>query len=187
MNSDIAKLLANTDCKLVNEQDLTSKKPSTFTATISGVSKVYNLFPGTVLFLGYYKDMGTVTIAVSNHEIVRYLNLKDIQTWNYASVTAGQYLGEAYSRSNLQFEYCTQWKGDSVYPVRIDNKLYYKQNPIDILNGTYTPINQINVQNGIVKLKSKVEFTPEQLLEWGPTNIDNSDTYIQGAQIITGG
>lgn len=172
MNSQIAKLLSgSTTCKLTNETDLKSKKPTSFTATISGVSKVYNLFPGTVLFLGYYKKMGTVTIAVSNHEIVRYLNLKDIQEWNYSSVAQGQYIGEAYSNSFLQFEYCTQWKGDSIYPVRVNNALYYKQNPLDILNGMYTPTNEINVKNGVVRLNAKTTFTADQLLEWGSTII----------------
>lgn len=184
MNSDVAKLLTGSTCKLDNESDLKSKKPKTFTATISGVSKVYNLFPGTVLFLGYYQNMGTVTIAVSNHEIVRYLNLKDIQIWNSSKISAGQYLGETHKNKPLQFEYCTQWKGDSLYPVRVKNSLYFKQNPIDILEGLYVPENELNVKYGAVTTSTKIKFRPEQLSEWGPTNIDNSDTYVEGAQIV---
>lgn len=187
MDSTVAKLLTGTTCKLMNEKDLTSKNPTSFTATISGASEVYNLFPGTVLFLGYYKEMGTVTVAVSNHEIVRYLNLKEIQGWNNAPIAAGQLVGEAYPNSYLQFEYCTQWKGNSKYPVRVNNKLYFKQNPIDILNRLYVPSNQITLNTNITRLNSKVSFTSQQLLEWGPTNIDNSDTYIEGARIVTGG
>ena len=187
MDSAVAKLLTGTNCKLVNETDLKSKNPVSFTATISGASKVYHLFPGTVLFLGYYKKMGTVTVAVSNHEIVRYLNLKDIQGWNNSEVTQGQLVGEAYSVPGLQFEYCTQWKGDSIYPVRVNNKLYFKQNPIDILNGTYVPQNQITTQNGVVRMSTTVPFTQAQALEFGPTSIDNSDTYVQGARIVPGG
>ena len=187
MDSTVAKLLTGTNCKLANEKDLQSENPTSFTATISGASKIYNLFPGTVLFLGFYKNMGTVTVAVSNHEIVRYLNLKDIQGWNYCSVTKGQYVGETHPNNSFQFEYCTQWKGSSVYPVRVNNKLYYKQNPLDILNGLYAPENQISIKSGITRYNDKVKFTEAQAIELGPTSIDNSDTYVQGARIVTGG
>jgi len=186
VNSAISKLLAGQDCKLINEKDLSSKNPTSFTATISGVNKVYNLFPGIVLFLGYFEKMGTVTIAVSNHEIIRYLNLKDIQGWNYVKVAKGDYIGQAYPNKPMQFEYCTQWKGDSPYPVRVNNKLYFKQNPIDILNGLYVPKGEIDVQSGVVRPNDKVIFTEAQLLEWGPTSIDNSDKYIEGAVIVPG-
>ena len=94
MNSSVLKTLTGINtCKLNNEEDLRKSDPKSFTATISGASKIYNLFPGTVLFLGFYKNMGTITIAVSNHEIVRYCNIKDIQVWNYTSIKKGQYLG----------------------------------------------------------------------------------------------
>lgn len=169
MNSKILNLLSgSTDGYLNNELDLNSKNPSNYTATISGVKIVYNLFPGKVLFLGYYQNKGTVTIAVSNHEIVRYLNLKDIQVWNVSKIDKGQLLGHVYSHSGLQFEYCTQWKGSSVYPVRINNNLYYKQNPIDILNGQYTPTLEVDVQSGITRPHDKIVFTPDQTKEWVP-------------------
>ena len=187
MNSDIMKTLSGTaSCKLVNEIDLNSDNPSNFTATISGIHNVYSLFPGTVLFLGYYKNMGTITIAVSNHEIIRYLNMKDIQSWSYSSIKRGQYLGQAYSRSGLQFEYCTQWKGESKYPVRVNNNIYFKQNPIDILNGIYVPTKEVDIQNGVTRPKQKVKFNEDQLLEWGPVNIDNSTVYVEGAKIVEG-
>ena len=185
MSSSILKSLSGTDKSiLTNESDLRKSNPSSFTATISGVNKVYNLFPGTVLFLGFYKGMGTVTIAVSNHEIVRYLNLKDIKTWSFASVNKGELIGEAYSLSGLQFEYCTQWKGESKYPVRISNSIYFKQNPIDILDGKYTPVKEVDLVNGSIRVKDKVKFTQDQLLEWGPPNVDDSAVYVQGATII---
>lgn len=186
MNSAVLELLGGKNCKIVNETDLSSKNPSTFTATISGIKQVHNLFPGVVLFLGYYKQMGTITIAVSNHEIVRYLNLKNIDTWNYCNVTKGQYLGETHSNKPFQIEYCSQWKGNSSYPVRVDGQLYFKQNPISMLKGEYSPINEINIQNGVLRLNDKIKFTEDQLLEWGPTSIDNSDQYVEGAQIVGG-
>ena len=187
MNSSVMQALTGaTSCKLKNEEDLKKSAPSTFTATISGAKQVYNLFPGTVLFLGFYKGMGTVTVAVSNHEIVRYCNLKDIQCWVNRSIAAGQLVGTAFATSGLQFEYCTQWKGDSVYPVRVNNNLYFKQNPLDVLNGVYKPIKETNIHYTSLKVDDKVELTPEQLLEWGPTSIDNSTIYIEGATITEG-
>lgn len=170
-----------TTCKLKNETDLKKTNPSSFTATISGVDKVYSLFPGTVLFLGYYKGMGTLTVAVSNHEIVRYLNLNQIQDWTFAELKKGDYIGTAYKQSGLQFEYATQWKGESPYPVRVKNNLFFKQNPIDILEGKYTPTREVDIQPGITLPRDKVEFTEDQLKEWGVPSIDNKDYYIQGA------
>ena len=185
MNSEIMKALTgSTNCKLKNEEDLKKTNPKSFTATISGAKKVYNLFPGTVLFLGFYKGMGTITIAVSNHEVVRYLNMRNIKGWNYTSLPKGEYLGDAYSPSGLQFEYCTQWKGESKYPVRVNSNMYFKQNPLDILNGIYVPSKELNVEYGIIRPNKKSTFTEEQLLEWGPVNIDNSDVYVPGAQIV---
>lgn len=179
-------LTGSTTGKLKNEDDLKKSNPKSYTATISGVKEVYNLFPGTVLFLGFYKKMGTATIAVSNHEIVRYCNLQDLQSWNYSKVKKGQLVGHAFAQSGLQFEYCTQWKGESKYPVRINNKLYFKQNPLDILNGIYVPKNEIDICYSSTLPGNKVSFTSQQLLEWGPTNIDNSTTYVEGAQIVEG-
>ena len=92
-------LTGTTTCKLNNEDDLKKANPKTYTATISGAKKVYNLFPGTVLFLGYYRKMGTVTIAISNHEIIRYCNLENIQYWSNSSALKGQYIGTAYART----------------------------------------------------------------------------------------
>lgn len=185
MNVDVMKALTGTTtCKLNNEDDLKKANPKTYTATISGAKKVYNLFPGTVLFLGYYRKMGTVTIAISNHEIIRYCNLENIQYWSNSSALKGQYIGTAYARTGLQFEYCTQWKGDSIYPVRIENKIYFKQNPLDILNGSYVPTNEVSIKYANLRPEDKVVMTANQLLEWGPTSIDNSTTYIEGAQII---
>ena len=159
-------LTGNTTCKLNNEKDLLSQNPQSYTATISGVNKVYSLFPGTVLFLGFYKGVGTLSVAVSNHEIVRYLNLTEIQEWSNSKVETGTYLGTANSRTGLQIEYCTQWKGESKYPVRINTDLYFKQNPIDILNGIYTPTNETDIRKGITRPNDIVTFTDDQKKEW---------------------
>ena len=175
MNSAVMKALTGlTTCKLNNEKDLKTKTPQSFTAIITGATKIYSLFPGKVLYLGFYKGMGTLTISVSNHEFVRYLNMNDIQVWNNATIRAGQYLGTAYAKTGLQFEYCTQWQGESKYPVRINNNLYFKQNPIDILEGKYVPQNEINISPGITRPNDVVKFTADQLLEWGDDTDDDT-------------
>lgn len=167
MDSKIKEALTGaTTCKLDNEKDLLSKDPTNFTASISGVKKVYSLFPGKVLFLGFYNNMGTLVLSASNHEIIRYLNLKNIEAWSSQEIRQGDYLGESYANKPLLFEYCTHWKGDSVYPVRTNNNLYYKQNPIDILSGTYVPTPAITIQPGINTFNDRVEFTDDQRREW---------------------
>lgn len=167
MDSNVKQLLTgSTSCKLDNEKDLSSDNPSTYTATISGAKSIYNLFPGRVLFLGYYKGMGTITIAVSDHELIRYLNMQDIRINVFQEVDTKTFLGTVYSQKKLQIEYCTQWKGDSIYPVHVNTDLYYKQNPIDILNGKYIPQKEITIQDGITRPDVKVKFTQNELLEW---------------------
>ena len=167
MDSAVKKTLAHTvSCELDNEKDLRSNRPSSYIASISGVSEVYSLFPGQVLFLGYYRGKGTVYVAVSNHEIVRYMNLQKIEVWKGQSLQKGDLVGLVGNRSYLQFEYCTQWKGESVYPVRTDTKLYYKQNPIDILDGKYVPTKEIDIRDGITRPNDKTTFTEDEKLEW---------------------
>lgn len=184
MDSEIKKTLTgNTTAKLDNEKDLSSNRPSSYTATISGVTTVYNLFPGTVVFLGYYQGSGSVYVEVSNHELIRYLNLNDIQVWKGSELEKGDVIGTVKSRVGLQVEYCTQWKGESPYPVRFNNRLFYKQNPIDILNGLYFPYKEITVKNGIVRPNDKITFTQDELKEWGKPVQGDSTVYIEGATL----
>lgn len=166
VDSSVLKTLSGgSDCKLDNEKDLRSSKPTTYTATISGTKNVYSIFPGTVLFLGYYKGTGTIYLCISNHELIRYMNLKDFNVWKGQDIEKGTLLG-ASSNVPLQFEYCTVYQQDSKYPVRFANRTYYKQNPIDILDGVYWPYKEITIKSGIVLPNNKYEFTEEQKREW---------------------
>lgn len=154
-------------CKLINESDLMSKRPTSFTAVISGVDEVYCLFPGTVEFIGSYKNDGTVTLLVTNHEIIRYLHLDDIPVIRNSLIETGAFLGKVPKRKNLEIEYCTQWRGESKYPIRLNTRTYYKQNPMDLLNGLYAPPREYAIEDGINRPNDTVELEPEQLLEWG--------------------
>ena len=165
-NTIAATLASNGNCILKNESNLSSKKPKDYTAILTGFTIVNNLFAGTVVYIGVYQGKGSVYVQVSSHEMIRYLNLQSIQVYKGTKLDKGAFLGTVSSKVGLGFEYCSQWKGDSIYPVRNDNKLYYKQNPIDILNGKYQPTAPISIQPGITLLKDKMEFTKAQLPEW---------------------
>lgn len=174
MDQDIMRTLSgHTNCILTNEKDLKSRRPKSFTALISNIDKVHNLFPGSVLYYGTFEGSGTVNIAVSNHEIVRYLYLSEINNWPGSNLEEGALIGTAGRRHTLGFEYCTQWRGDSKYPVRVLNRTYYKQNPIDLLDGAYIPPKESNVMYGINRPNDLVSLTQEQKKEWSNPFINN--------------
>lgn len=166
MGSDILNTLSgDSPCILTNEQDLHSTKPSSYTAVITGVNNVHSILPGTILFLGYYKGTGTLYISISKHEMIRYMNLKSMTVWRGQDVSKGTSVGIAY-KSALLFEYCTVYQQGSPYPVRFADRTYYKQNPIDILDGIYTPYKEITLKSGIVRTNNSCTFTEEQRKEW---------------------
>ena len=178
MDQQVMKTLTGgKTCKLINETDLNSNKPTSFTAKFSGVSEVYCLFTGTVEFYGYYNGVGTVTVLVTNHEIVRYINIDNIQLERNQFLEPGTLIGKANKRKGLAFEYCTQWRGESKYPIRLNNRTYYKQNPIDLLNGLYIPPRELEVEYGINRPDDTVEFTKEQLSEWSDQT--NPNDFLQ--------
>lgn len=178
MDSEVMNVLSGgSNFILHNEADLRSNKPKSYTATISGFTSVYNILPGEVLFLGSYEGTGTLYIAVSKHEMIRYMNLKTFSVWKGQQVTTGQYIGTTYNKP-LQFEYCTVYRQNSPYPVRFDYRTYYKQNPIDILDGVYWPYREPVKHSGIVRPGTKVGFTEEEKEEWY-----SYETHIQGFKI----
>lgn len=178
MDSYILKTLTGeSDSKayLANEDDLKSKKPENFIATIKNIDKVYSIYPGKILYIGVYKEMGTVSVQVSDFEVVRYLNLKNIQVINGSTISAGQYLGEASKQYGLQFEYCTQWQGESVFPVRLQNVTTFKQNPIDLLEGKYTPEYNPPVTEGYTDPRDVQELTQPEIDELSNNMFDKPE------------
>lgn len=152
---------------LTNEKELKSSKPSTFTASFSKAEKAFSLFPGKVMFIGQFKNTTTVNVAVSDHEIVRYMNLTDVQVKQGAQITKGRYLGSVINNKTLDVEYCSQWQGDSVRPVRIENRTYFKQNPLDILEGMYVPQLTKDMMWGFNFSDDVIELTEDQKKELG--------------------
>lgn len=186
MDSTVAKTLAGKNkIVLTNESDLKSSKICT--ASFSGVDKVYSLFPGTVLYIGIYKELGTLTILVSDYEIIRYLNIGDIQVNKGDSVSTSTFLGSVNSRHGLQLEYCSQWRGTSAMPVRLDDRTFFKQNPMDILNGRYKPDYHKEVDMGYTFPDTTKELTPAQQLEFSSdlAIVDSSAKQITNDEDIT--
>lgn len=167
--------------KLVNEDDLKSSKPSNFTATIKDITEVYAILPGEVLYVGYYEGMGTLSVLVSDKELVRYLNLTDIQVIPGQSFKKGTYLGIADKRYGLQFEYCSQWQGQSKMPVRLNNITYFKQNPIEVLEGLYVPEYHQHVTQGYVMPDDVVEMTDAQKAEFSSNMFATPAVYNEPA------
>lgn len=169
MDSLVLQILtgqSNSKAKLINEDDLKSDRPSNFTATIKDIDKVYALFPGQVLYVGYYEKMGTLTVQVADGEIIRYLNLTDIQLGLGETMNEGRYLGLADKQHGLQIEYCTQWQGESKMPVRVNTSTFFKQNPIAVLEGEYTPTYNKKPIQGYVQPDEIVELSKEQKNEF---------------------
>lgn len=188
MDSTIAKALAGKNkIVLANEKDLSSSKPSSFTASFLGVKEVYSLFPGEVLYVGIYKELGTLTILVSDFEIIRYLNISDIQVNKGDQVSTNRYLGVVNNKYGLQLEYCSQWQGSSVMPVRLNNRTFFKQNPLDILNGKYKPDYHKEIERGYTFPDTTKELTVAQQLEFSSDSaiIDKDAKQITSEDEIT--
>ena len=179
MDSVTLKALTGLDnCTIGNVKDLMSNSPSSFTATILGANKVYNVFPGRVLFLGSYRNMGTVTVKVSPYEIIRYLNLSGIRAWLNTQLNAGDMIGQVYSRSVLQFEYCTSGPDTSAFPVRVNDTTYYKQNPLQIFTGVTVPEERQTAIDGLLPSSKQVKFTQDQQMEWGYPEYNTIDSNV---------
>ncbi len=171
MNKEISNILSGTSsCVLVNERELKSAKPTSFTAIISGVDEVFCLYPGIVEFIGSVGGKQSVSVLVNNHEMIRYLNLRSTSDYliRGEQIFAGDTLGVPYRRGILHLEYCTQWKGDSNYPIRMCGRQFFKQNPIELLDKIYIPPEDLTVLETFTPEGEEYEFDEEQLSEWSP-------------------
>ena len=111
--------------------------------------------------------MGTITVKVSEYEIIRYCNLSDIQVWYNTEVETSDYLGVADEKKGLQLEYCTKAPETSNFVFRVNDQTYYKQNPLNILNGLQEPYTTTEVTEAYCTSSDTVQFTNEQIAEWG--------------------
>lgn len=140
MDSTVMKTLTGGySCRLVNETELLRKNPSSYTALITGIISVYSLFPGKLIFVGSDNDLATLDVEVAPNEVIRYLGFTSFDGWYGRSYEKGDYIGEVSFAKGLRIEYCTMTQDGSPFPVRIQDWMWYKQNPMKILNGSWTP------------------------------------------------
>lgn len=132
------------------------------TAQIQHSGRIYPVADGHVLFVGTTKGIYWVTIQHDSGECTRYgLSTCNVAANDYVKSTS--VIGTV--KKYVYFEYCTEWQGESLLPVRIYKKTYYKQSPNDILNGLYSISSYVykddNISGGtIIKLTDaqKKEF-----------------------------
>lgn len=183
MNKEIVeRLTGKTTCTLKNEAELTGDKPTSFTALITGVSGVFNLYRGKVLFVGSYDGIYSVNILVNDHELLRYCYLGEVESLLAEDVVeAGRKLGKVAKNRTLGFEYCTQWQGNSNKTVRMCGRLFFKQNPLDILNNLYQVPEPITIVEDTTPEALEYDFTDEEIDsgEWDiePDSEEELDLY----------
>lgn len=165
MNQEIVNMLTlGESCTLVNEENLRSKRPASFTALISGSSGVFTMYTGKVEYVGKYEGMYSYNILMNDHELFRYLYLDSVEAWGKGQELGPQVkLGVPRRNKPFGFEYCTQWQGTSSYPIRINNRTYFLQNPIDILDGIYVPPAPIEVIEATTPNQAEYDFDMEEI------------------------
>ena len=124
---------------------------------------------GTVLYIGKQNGLYVVTVQCNANECLRYCNLKTCDVDLNDSITEGSVIGIA--NKYVCIEYCTTGNKNR-YVVRIYNKTYFKQNPMDILEGKYDvlPYKPRNIISGT---KKYIQLTPSQQSEFGNSRGDN--------------
>ena len=125
---------------------------------------VFNIAYGQVVYVGQYDGLYTVNIKSNNNEVLRYGHLR------YVSVNTGSYIKEGqrvgFSDEYLHLEYATTWKGSSLFPVRINDLTYYKQDPQDILDGGYTIEPEVALDYAPTSTLTQVTYTEDQKSEF---------------------
>lgn len=138
---------------------------------------VYNVAHGQIVYIGAQNSRAFVNIKCNPSEVLRYGNLKELNCQNnyYADIGAQLGVADGY----VIFEYCTLWKGQSNFPVRINNWTYYKQDPTDILEGRYTVRRDGAQEVGFVNNRDRIRFTEDQKKLFGENILDKNDKIAQ--------
>lgn len=134
---------------------------------------VYNVAHGQIVYIGVENGRAVVNVKCNPSEVLRYGNLKELNCELNSFADIGAQLGVA--DGYVEFEYCTAWKGQSNYPVRINKWTYYKQNPSDVLDGSYTVRRDGAQIQGYVLNRDRVRFTDEMKAIFGENVLDKMD------------
>lgn len=169
VDQEVVEMLTNGGtCEWINEANLKSKRPTSFTALIKTSGGVFSLYTSTLEFVGEFEGAVSVNLLVNDRELFRYTNLESAGgQWLHGTKLGSQILlGTPYKDKPFGFEYCTQWQGDSKYPIRINGRTYYRQNPSNILDGTYIPPAPVEVNEVYIDSNYIHEFDDEEADEW---------------------
>ncbi len=134
---------------------------------------VYNIAKGEIVDIEASGERAVINVKCNPSEVLRYGNLVEVNCAKTNNAEIGAHLGKA--DKYVIFEYCTAWQGQSVYPVRINGMTYYKQNPTDVLNGSYTVRADGAQEQGYVLNRNRVRFTDEQKALFGENVLDKND------------
>ena len=124
-------------------------------------SAAYSVTYGKVVYIGQELD-GTFTVCVScnSNEMLRYGNITELYVGASDEVATKQELGRVNKYVHL--EYVTRWQGSSRFPVRINQYLYFKQDPVDIIDGTYLPAKDAPIQLDPTRNRSIVSYDSDE-------------------------
>ena len=135
---------------------------------------VYNVAQGQIVDIQTSDGRAVVNVKCNPSEILRYGNLVELNCKKTYNAEIGAKLGIA--DEYVIFEYCTLWQGTSVYPVRVNGWTYYKQDPSDVLNGTYVLRKDGAQEQGYVSLHNRTTFNDEQKKYFGENIYDKFST-----------
>lgn len=122
---------------------------------------VYSVAYGKVVYVGQEPDgTFTVNIKCNDDEVLRYGNLTSLFIRSSDEVKAGTKLGNA--AKCVHFEYATRWQGNSRMPVRVNQYLYFKQDPADIIEGKYLPSAQNAIEYAPTRNISVVTYDSDE-------------------------
>lgn len=121
----------------------------------------YSLAPGQVVYIGVNQNNTfVVNVKTNNNEILRYDNLMKLSVATGQQIEKDELVGVS-SHGWLHIEYVTSWQGGSNFPVRVNDKLYYKQDPEDIVYERYQLEPISDVEYSASRGKPSVTFDTE--------------------------
>lgn len=124
-------------------------------------SAAYSVTYGKVVYVGQETDgTFTINVKVNDNEILRYGNLSGTYVGGGSSVSPRTKLGDAIKY--VHFEYLTRWQGNTNFPVRVNQYLYFKQDPGDIIDGKYLPSAEVAIQYDPSRNRSIVNYTSDE-------------------------
>ena len=129
-----------------NSKDYRRYKTLSSGIVLSG-QDIYSISDGIVILVG--EDESKLSTVIVQYNLTQcfsyclltstYVNANDI-------VTKGTKLGTC--KNKMRFEYLTSSKDNSIWARRIDDLVYYPQNPTEVLNGNIELDSKITLYSG---------------------------------------